>query len=137
MTVRETTEYQNSNGTVVEVHEVTADTEGGVHLTGVGNQEVKKGDVLVRDNANSWTRVNDLSGLKKVSAGKASRAPRKSTKDTPKDESTEDSNAEYNPADHTVGEVNEYLESADDAEYDRVIAAERDGQARLGILNGR
>lgn len=41
----------------------------------------------------------------------------------------------FDPADHTVAEVNDYLEDADDDERARVIAAERDGQARKGILD--
>lgn len=40
----------------------------------------------------------------------------------------------FNPADHTVSEVNKYLDRADDDERARVLAAERDGQARKGIL---
>lgn len=41
---------------------------------------------------------------------------------------------EFNPADHTVPDVNDYLETADEAERDRVLAAERTGQGRVGIL---
>lgn len=40
----------------------------------------------------------------------------------------------YDPSQHTVDEVQEYLATADDAERDRVLAAERDGKARVGIL---
>jgi len=40
----------------------------------------------------------------------------------------------YNPDEHTVTEVNDYLKDADDTERERVLAAERDGQARKGIL---
>lgn len=40
----------------------------------------------------------------------------------------------YNPADHTVDEVNAYLADADEAERTRVLDAERDGKARTGIL---
>jgi hypothetical protein len=37
---------------------------------------------------------------------------------------------QFDPADHNVDEVWEYLESADDAERQRVLAAERDGKNR-------
>lgn len=42
--------------------------------------------------------------------------------------------AAYDPADHTVDEVNDYLASASDAERDRVLEAERGGEQRKGIL---
>lgn len=42
--------------------------------------------------------------------------------------------AAYDPADYNVDEVNEYLASASDAERDRVLKAERKGEARKGIL---
>lgn len=42
--------------------------------------------------------------------------------------------AEFDPADHTVAEVQEHLASADDAERERVLAAEKDGKARKGLL---
>lgn len=41
----------------------------------------------------------------------------------------------YNPGDHTVAEVNAYLETADDDERARVLTVERDGQTRKGILD--
>lgn len=40
----------------------------------------------------------------------------------------------YDPADHTVAEVNSYLADVDESERERVLAAERDGQARKGVL---
>lgn len=39
----------------------------------------------------------------------------------------------FDPSDHTVDEVTAYLDSADDAERDRVLAAERAGKSRKGI----
>jgi hypothetical protein len=45
----------------------------------------------------------------------------------------------YDPADYTVIEVNEYLaecqQDGNEVEYERVLAAERTGKARSGILN--
>lgn len=41
----------------------------------------------------------------------------------------------YDPSQHTVDEVAEYLEGADEAERDRVIAAEAEGKNRKGILD--
>lgn len=54
----------------------------------------------------------------------------------PADEVDEDA---YDPGDYTVIEVNEYLaqcqEDGNGFEYDRVLAAERTGKARSGILS--
>lgn len=41
----------------------------------------------------------------------------------------------YNPADHTISEVEAYLEEADDEERARVIAAEEAGKQRKGVLD--
>lgn len=40
------------------------------------------------------------------------------------------------PADFTVDQVNAYLATADDDEKTRVLAAEQEGEARKGILEG-
>jgi hypothetical protein len=54
--------------------------------------------------------------------------------DTPEDlEEMREDDGDYNPDDHTVPEVNEWLESHPN-ERDRVLKAEKDGQARKGIL---
>lgn len=42
---------------------------------------------------------------------------------------------EFDPGAHKVGEVTEYLASVPQEERDRVIAAEKDGQARSTILD--
>lgn len=42
----------------------------------------------------------------------------------------------FDPAAHTVTEVNDYLNNADPAEQARVLEAERAGKARKGILGG-
>lgn len=42
----------------------------------------------------------------------------------------------FDPSEHTVLEVNEYLNTADPAERARVLEAERAGKARKGILGG-
>lgn len=41
----------------------------------------------------------------------------------------------FDPADHKIEEVQAYLADADDAERERVLASERDGKARVTILN--
>lgn len=46
----------------------------------------------------------------------------------------EEAPAEFDPTDATVEEVNTYLEGADEAERDRVLAAEAAGKARKGII---
>lgn len=45
-----------------------------------------------------------------------------------------DSGGEFDPSQHTVAQVNSYLDSADDDERERVLQAERDGQGRTGIV---
>lgn len=42
--------------------------------------------------------------------------------------------AQFDPSAATVDEVNEYLANTDDAERERVLAAETDGKKRKGIL---
>lgn len=42
---------------------------------------------------------------------------------------------EFDPADATVDEVKAYLDGADDAERERVLAAEEAGKGRKGILD--
>jgi hypothetical protein len=41
---------------------------------------------------------------------------------------------EFDPSEHTVEEVKEYLDGADDAERERVLSAEADGKARKSLL---
>lgn len=41
--------------------------------------------------------------------------------------------ADFNPDDHTVAEINDYLATANDDERERVLAAEREGQARTTV----
>lgn len=41
----------------------------------------------------------------------------------------------YDPADHKVEEVQEYLATADEAERERVLEAERNGKARTTLLS--
>lgn len=40
----------------------------------------------------------------------------------------------FDPSNHTVPEVTAHLENADDDERERVLAAERAGKARAGVL---
>lgn len=46
--------------------------------------------------------------------------------------------AGHDPADHTVAEVNEFLKGDEVTgdEYDRVVASEREGKNRIGIISG-
>ena len=40
----------------------------------------------------------------------------------------------FDPSAHSVADVNAYLEKAEDDERERVLAAERSGKARVGVL---
>lgn len=42
---------------------------------------------------------------------------------------------EFDPAEHNADKVKEYLLTASEEETERVLAAERDGKARVSILN--
>lgn len=42
----------------------------------------------------------------------------------------------FDPAEHTVAQVNAYLADADRGERERVLQAEAEGRARRGILSG-
>lgn len=42
----------------------------------------------------------------------------------------------YDPAEHTVDQVNAYLAGVDGRERERVLQSEADGEARKGILQG-
>lgn len=49
-------------------------------------------------------------------------------------ETGQQGSGQFDPNEHTAAEVQEYLKTADDAEKDRVIAAEKDGQARKTVV---
>lgn len=51
---------------------------------------------------------------------------------TPAEE--ENAGGDFDPSDHKVDEVQEYLESASEEERQRVLAAEKDGKGRVTIL---
>lgn len=44
--------------------------------------------------------------------------------------------APFQPADHTVADVNAHLSDADPAERERVLQAEAEGKGRRGVLQG-
>lgn len=52
-------------------------------------------------------------------------------KDAEKDNGSADL---FDPADHTVAEVNEYLANATEEERTRVLSAEKDGKARTSLV---
>lgn len=46
----------------------------------------------------------------------------------------EEADGKFDPSEHGVDDVRDYLDGCDEAERDRVLAAEREGKARKGIL---
>lgn len=70
---------------------------------------------------------------KPKAAKKAEAKPKKAEEKA--DELEESANGDFDPSAHTVGEVLEYVESADDAEKARVLEAEKAGKARKGIVS--
>lgn len=55
----------------------------------------------------------------------------------PDTEGPEPTDEQFNPEQHTVKDVEAYLEDADDDERVRVLQAEADGKARPTLLNGK
>lgn len=76
-------------------------------------------------------------GIGKPPKGRTDPAP---APDGPKTESTSDlrdaADEVFDPSGHSVEEVNDHLEQADDGERARVLAAEADGKDRKGIVDG-
>lgn len=133
---RKTSPYENENGTVVDVHKVTEETAGGLYVTGVGSQDAKPGELYARDSANSWTPVASLKGYKALETN-VDDIPVRTTDSNSRTESEEESD-DYDPSRYTVSNVNKYLDrvaESDPEEFDRVVAAERNGKARATILN--
>jgi hypothetical protein len=56
------------------------------------------------------------------------------TESAPEDTTGTELPAAYDPSEHTVAEVTEYL-TANPDQVDAVQAAEKDGKARVGVLN--
>ena len=83
--------------------------------------------VPAMDRSARWERADDLSD-----AGRAApAAPVLSWPDPAPDPA-----GPFDPAEHTVAQVNAYLADADEDERARVLAAEADGRARRGIVEG-
>lgn len=55
--------------------------------------------------------------------------------ETPEPEEQEVEEGQFDPSEHSVAKVEEYLESADADERKRVLAAERDGKARKSLVD--
>lgn len=75
-----------------------------------------KGDDPVNDDENPQDTENPETGAELNGPGKGGEE--------------KDGDSPFDPADHTVKQVEAYLDGADDAERDRVLAAEREGQNR-------
>lgn len=129
---RKTSEYRNENGGVLNVHKVTEDTQGGVYLTGVGNEVVKPGELITQDNANSWTRVNSLDGYTAVDGGIDDVAVESADVES-EEEVVEDHPDDYDPSEHKVGEVLRYIDRHQEA-ADDIRAKEAEGRARKSIV---
>lgn len=133
-------EYTNENGTTIGVHKVTEDTVGAYDIVGLGNRDVREGDLLVVDpnngskfdliteselRDNGWTAVD----------GDVSDVDTK-TSNVDDDESTVDSEDpdDFDPSEHKVSEVKAFLAKHPE-QTDRVVADERNNKNRSGVTN--
>lgn len=83
--------------------------------------------VPAMDRSARWERA-DVSGAVRAAV---SAAPVPS-----RPEPAPDPTGPFDPADHTVAQVNAYLADADEDERARVLAAEAEGRNRRGIVEG-
>lgn len=141
---RKLSTYRNDAGGELSVHLVTEETAGGVYLTGIGNEDVRPGDLIAQDSANSWTRVNSLDGYTAVDGIDVTEGDVAESDDVV-DEPVEDVTPEryngqdehpddYDPANYKVGEVNKYLADHPDA-ADEIRAREAEGKNRSSIVS--
>lgn len=137
---RKLSTYRNDNGTEVKVHQVTEDTAGGVYLTGIGNEDVRPGDLIAQDGANSWTRVNSLDGYSAVDGIDVTDSDVAVSDDESEVTEREAYNGQdehpddYDPTNYKVGEVNKYLADHPDDAYE-IRQKEAAGKNRSSIVN--
>lgn len=92
-----------------------------------GEQSVSRGQYVIQTTRPDMYDVVDGTWFEDT------HATRQPDVTTDRDEDANDTDGEYNPADHTVADVNRYLSSASPDERDRVLAAERNGANRAGV----
>jgi hypothetical protein len=136
----QTSEYTNENGTSLHVHKVTEDTAGSYDIVGVGNRDIREGELLVvnPNNGNKFDVITD-SDLRDNGWSAVDRDVNDvdtSTVDT--DGSTVDDDNEdpddFDPSEHKVSEVKAFLAKHPD-QTSRVVADEHNGKNRSGVTN--
>lgn len=137
---RKLSTYRNDNDAELRVHLVTEDTAGGVYLTGIGNEDVRPGDLIAQDGANSWTRVNSLDGYSAVDGIDVTDSDVAVSDDESEVTEREGYNGQdehpddYDPTNYRVPEVQKYL--ADHPEAAELIKdREVQGKNRSSIVN--
>lgn len=134
--VREWTEYTNDNGAVIEAHVVTDETAGSVNLVGRGSQHVGPGEVLVKSANSNMYDVMSKSDLDGWNSSTKDSQPLKAV-DFPRypSEGAEDE-GEFDPSENDATTVRNYLSrpNISDAEYARVVDAERAGKNRRSAI---
>lgn len=70
----------------------------------------------------------------KVAQAQADAGQPEVPEEQPAPESGPEAPVQFDPNEHTVAEIQEHLASADEAEKERVLAAEADGQARKTLV---
>lgn len=124
---RDFVEYDHPDGLyTLEVHQVTADTEGEVTVPGGTVQSVRAGDYLVRRGGSVYD-VHNADAFEEMGLVAA-----REQKNLEQWESTVDEPAPFDPSEHTAAEVRRYLRDPNlsDEERQRVEDAERDGKNR-------
>jgi hypothetical protein len=110
------------DGTEVEAHTVTKDTEGEVNTVGNDVRSVSEGDVIVRTDRPGTYDVYSADAFGELCG--PYKAPRKA--------GDEESPEYFEPSDHTAREVREFLlrDDVSDEDKERVRQAESEGRNR-------
>lgn len=148
MSFREFRTYTNSNGGQVEAcrvqrtdyDDVDANprVDGWTVYTTAGTRDPKVGDVVVRTQNSNVYDVYPASYLDDFTEGDGDGQSFSATDSDEESVTVE----EYNPSDHKVADVNEYVENLPDteegrAEAERVYAAEEADRNRAGVMKNR
>lgn len=106
---------------------------------GLGEPTTEASSAAVEKDSAKRSLVTPVDGTRAIEPSEGLAVPAGAPAPKPTEVTTADLQADagtFDPADHTVDEVNEYLSTVDPngAEYARVIDAEKAGQGRKGIL---
>lgn len=129
---RDFVEHDHPEGAyTLKAHRVTDKTKGEVSIPGGGVQYVQPGQVLVETERPGTYEVHEGDAFDEIGLD-----PVTDQKDLGADEDTAEPEPLFDPSEHNAAEVRRYLlnPTHDDAERERVVNAERDGQNRTSAI---